>query len=78
MNVEEAREICEQWLAHIERYRQRADEILRLGAMARAGQQDEARRRRQAIESSFAVYYGSRLEPAVRALLRAIPEREAV
>lgn len=71
MKTPEAIEICERWFDYIEAQRQRAVEMQKLAAMARAGQQEEAQRRlRQMDTSSATVYDGGRLEPAVRHLVK--------
>lgn len=71
MKTPEAIEICEGWFAYIERQKQRAVEMQKLAAMARAGQQEEAQRRlRQLDTTSLTVYDGGRLEPAVRHLVK--------
>lgn len=71
MKTPEAIEICEHWFAYLERQRQKAAEIAKLAAMARAGQQEEAQRRLRQIDTqSVTVYDGGRLEPAVRHLLK--------
>lgn len=70
MKTIDAIEICEQWFAYIERQKQRAAEMQKLAAMARAGQQEEAQRRLRQMDNSPTVYDGGRLEPAVRHLLK--------
>lgn len=71
MKTPEAIEICEGWFAYIERQKQRAVEMQKLAAMARAGQQEEAQRRMRQLDStSLTVYDGGRLEPAVRHLVK--------
>ena len=69
MKADEAIAICEQWLAHIERQRERSVEMQRLATLART-QPDEARRRMGVIDRTPTVYDGARLEPAVRALVK--------
>lgn len=70
MKTDEAIEICEGWFAYIERQRQKSIEVQKLAAMARNGQQEEAQRRLRHLDNSVTVYDGSRLEPAVRHLVR--------
>lgn len=72
MKTEEAIAICESWFDYIERGRQRSIELQKLAAMARSGQQEEAQRRLRQIDRDTAVtvYDGSRLEPAVRHLVK--------
>lgn len=70
MKTEEAIEICEGWFAYIERQKQKSIEMQKLATMARNGQQEEAQRRLRLLDSSVTVYDGSRLEPAVRHLVK--------
>jgi hypothetical protein len=71
MKTTEAIEICDGWFAHLERQRQRAVDIQKLAAMARAGQQEEAQRRMRKMDNrSVTVYDGARLEPAVKHLIK--------
>ena len=71
MKTEDAIEVCEGWFAYIERQRRKSIEIQKLAAMARNGQQEEAQQRlRQLDTTSVTVYDGSRLEPAVRHLVK--------
>lgn len=70
MNVKEAIEICESWFAYIERQRVKSVEVQKLAAMARSGQQEEAKRRLRQLDNSVTVYDGGRLEPAVRHLVK--------
>jgi hypothetical protein len=73
MKLLEAVEICEGWFAYNDRQKARSIEMQKLASMARAGQQEEAQRRlRQLDLKSVTVYDGSRLEPAVRFLLKEI------
>lgn len=69
MKTEEAIEICEKWLDHIEAQKQRATEVQKVAAMARTGQQEEAQRRLRQIDNSVTVYDGARMEPAIRHLV---------
>lgn len=75
MTVDEAIEICEAWFAHNAADRARSVEMQRLASMARSGQGDEARRLMAQIDRSPRVFDGSRLEPAVRALIGAVHDR---
>lgn len=70
MTDAEAIEICEGWFAYIERQRQKSAEVQKLATMARNGQQKEAQRRLRQLDNDVTVYDGSRLEPAVRALVK--------
>jgi hypothetical protein len=71
VNVSEAIEVCEAWFVHNERQRSKSVEIQRLAALART-EPNEARRKLAQIDRQPVVFDGARLEPAVRALIRAV------
>lgn len=77
MKIEEAIEVCEAWFAHIEDQRKRSVEMQQLATLARSSHEGsrKAQDRLRQIDRSPTVYDGSRLEPAVRALVRASAER---
>lgn len=70
MTLTEATEICEAWFAHLDRQRERSIKVQKLAALARTDG-PEARRQLAEIDRTPVVFDASKLEPAVRFLLRA-------
>ena len=71
MKTDEAIEICQGWLDHLDRTRERAIQMQKLASKARKGpeQAKEAQREMRMLQGSPRVYDGARLEPAVRHLM---------
>ena len=74
----EAIEICERWFRHLENQRQKSLVLQKAAALARQGNQAEARRLKNSVDRQPKVFDGATLEPAVRHLCKALsPTDEA-
>lgn len=74
MNLIEAKEECQRWLAHLDRQKAKAAEMQRIAAGRRDGTVtwQQAQRRLRALDSGVTVYDGARLAEAVMLLLKRI------
>lgn len=80
MTNQEAIEICNGWLSHLDRQREKTIRMQQLAAKARKGpeQAKEAQRELRKIDNQPKVYDGARLESAVRHLISALGEQMTV
>ena len=69
MELNEAIDVCNRWIDHVDSRRAQSVEVQRLAAMSRNGQGEEARKRLAAIDKSPTVFDGDLLEQAVRRVL---------
>jgi hypothetical protein len=77
LTLEEARQICEDWLAFIERQKTHAKMMQEAARLAKAGKQHEANQLKMKVDAAkMVVYDGGRLEPAVRTILTHLAGRE--
>jgi hypothetical protein len=77
MNITEAKQECERWLAYLERQKQKTVELGKIASDRRNGRctEHQARARVSALDSGVTVYDGAKLADAVRLLLKEIAAR---
>jgi hypothetical protein len=77
VTIDEARQICEDWFAFLERQKSHAKMMQEAARLAKAGKQREANQLKMKVDAAkMVVYDGGRLEPAVRTLLKHIDKRD--
>lgn len=75
MKLQEAKEECERWLAHLDEQKERLDNLQRVAAMRRRGGMSLSEAREKIDEfdrRAPTVYDGSRLADAIRVMLQQI------
>jgi len=75
MDLQEAKEECERWLAHLDAQKERVHSLQRVAAMRRRGEMGLSEAREKIEEFDIrapTVYDGSRLADAIRVMLRQI------
>jgi hypothetical protein len=73
MTKDEAIEVCNDYLAYLDRQRERSLKVQQLARMSREGQTDEAKRQlRQLDQSSVVVFDAGKLEPAIKLLIKLV------
>lgn len=74
MKVAEAIDVCGEWFAYLDRQRAKSKRMQELAALARTGLvgQQQAQKEMRQIDRAPTVFDGAKLEPAVRALIKAV------